>query len=509
MLMAWDFPNMVWSGTLNVLVKRALQAWFNARLRGKGAESLINYASDTAPTQFASGYKQNIWSIQEPGQVRVKCRAVQKYTIYNTGSTMAYLTKVDSRAKRHLSGTYSATGVASSNNNETAMSLITVSDELANVTPAGSICYKAWEPSAVFTGTSWLMAPTSNSDVYAAGQLFTALRQWHAREQFMPWVHLKRIGGMAVAGAPFQMVGTALFPRRYDGTPQGLANAGGIGATINASSRYAPADGPQGAATNWTFDVAWRAYRNPPNGMTNTWGATQTTQPPSDGVPGTNEAFRLYPEFRELRRGMMDRWWKRRGRRMPVLLPGSAMSFKVRSRATVAPWRMALPGVANASESYADAVRMWTKLTQLSDLQTLGMGFANAYAVGGGAPIAIMNQVAAQNAAIPLRYIHCKKTDPMGSAGTSQVTTLICRGNTVPHAIAAPAAGGDFTNAGPAQLQIKRETFWKCKMYLVKRRERQQPHMVENLSYYDEDETGFLNFFKTSPAQSAPVSFAQ
>jgi hypothetical protein len=138
-----------------------------------------------------------------------------------------------------------------------------------------------------------------------------------------------------------------------------------------------------------------------------------------------------------------------------------------------------------------------------------GMGFQLAMDNGSGAPTGLMTTATAATNTSPLRYIFNKRTDPLGSPGTSQVTTLTLRGNTVPHTVAAPAVGGDFANAGPAQVMVKKEIFFRTELRIKPIKERERPYYVQNDSYYDTVEANFLNFFKTSPAQAAPVTSAQ
>jgi len=504
----------VWVGTQQWLVNQALATYYNAKIKKLPQQSLIGVQDGAGPNAITQGLKRNVWEIDDPGRVRIKTRTVQKYTIYNTGSTIGYLTKIDAKAKRHLSSSYAQTQAAGSQYNETAFVLTRVADELKGLTPAGNACVQIWEPMPSVISDPWAMPSNSAIDPSGATNLLSGLRQWHAREQFMPWVHNKRTVTLYETSAPNRSLGPPATLRQHPGQVTGALGFIPAAPAIRTSGLYVPsvplADSAGTAVgTNWSFDSAWRAYgTGAPAGMTLPWANVQDRVVPAAGTDAV-EAFRLYPEYREARKGIMDRFWRRKSRRLPPLLPGSSMSFKVRSGSTIAPWRMGIPGKSDQNARYSEAMYKWGDLTRGSPFTTIGMGFATALSNGGGAPAAIVAQTDNSGAALPMRYVYNKRTDPMGSPGTSGVTTLVLRGNTVPHVIAPPGTTGAYTDAGPAQILVKRETFWRVKMYLTKRSEREQPYMVQNDATYDTDETKFLNFFKTSPAQSAGVTFAQ
>lgn len=521
-----DFPDSVWPGTQNWLVRRALETYYQAKTKGLGLAAWNSRINDNTKTLQAGAMKPSVWRIIDPSQVRVRTKVMQKYTMYNTGSTMLYATKIHSKARRHLrSGDGGLAVPSNSGYTETAMTFLTVADELSGRTPADTVCTKGWQPTSLAAGTPWLMPTPTGLDALGNDNLFTALRNWHARFQFMPWWHSKRnfqeftfanaindnlvqIGdGRATLGgsrATLGVVGTA----QTWGTQQ------------QAFGSYVPANGlgPVGNATDqaWLYQQAWTAFRNGPSGTQLSWQAIQDTTPPAAQASLNIEAFRMFPEYKEGRKGIMDRWWRRRTQRLPVLMPGQSRSFKVASSSTVRPWTMGIPGVSSKVSSYQEAANMWRgalindPVGPTSPPIGMGMGFGLAFANGGGSPVGVMNQPVAQSQAIPHRWVYNRKTDPLGSPGTSGVTTLIMRGNTVPHLSGpGPAAPGDFVNCGPAQCMVKRETFWKVKMYVKGRKESNKPYLVQNDAYYDTDISQFQNFFRTSPAQSAPVTEAQ
>lgn len=509
--MAYDFLDANWPGTQNVLVDRALKAYHNLKTKGARDTLTSNITSDTA-SQI--GVKRNIWQIDDPTGVRIKTKVVQKYTVYNTGSTIAYMTKIDAKAKRHLASTQVFNSIGDSTYSETAMPLLIVADEMTAVTPAGANCVVCWQPSRAVVNVPFQM-PSGVTDIYGANNLFAQLRMWHARRQFMPWWHTKRqvqLIDTGTAAASRSLIDNGRHWMNYLAVPSSSAAPWGYPGAMAGSGAYPAADS---RFANWNFTTAWRAFKTGggPAGMEQKWGTTQAAAVPTAGAP-TTEAFRLYPEYREQKKGIMDRWWRRRAQRLQPLLPGSSMSWKTHSRSVIAPWRMGIPGVAPGSaDSYLAASNRWRAMAFDGLIANSGMGFDKAYTAGAGAPRGIMDQPSTVTANIyPHRFIYNKKTDPMGSPGTSGAFTLMLRGNTVPHVATAPAIASDFVDAGPAQVMIKRETWWAVKMYVKKARESNKPFMVENDAFYDataNPESGFLNFFKTSPAQAAPVTYAQ
>lgn len=508
MQMAWDFMDANWPGSQNQLVARAMEAYYNTKSKGAGERGLMQQEGQALGNSQIP-VKKNIWQIKDPNDVRIKTKVVQKYSVYNTGSTIAYITKIASRAKRHLAAVYSDAAVGDSSMSETAMNLLLVPDEMINLTPAGASCRVNWQPSRATINSPWLMPDGSVLDQYNASttNVFQALRMWQARMQFMPWWITRR--QLQNGNGSNQTMGTSGTFRDQPGAMIGAPGAFGAPGAVDQAGTYPGSAG----LSNWRFSDSWRAYRNAPTGMTQSWVSTQQAVVPPIGPPTTTEAFRLYPEFREQKKGVMDRWWHRSARRLQPLAPGSSLQFKTYSSSLVKPWRHAIPGVTSGSASYVTANTKWGLLVVDAGITTAGMGFETAQVAGSGCARAVMNQAGAQTAATPLRFVYNKKTDPLGSPCTSGVTTLIVRGNTVPHAVVAPALGGDFVDAGPAQLMVKRETFWKVKMYVKTKKERNRPYMVQNDAYYDNTsapiESGFLNFFKTSPAQAAPVTYAQ
>lgn len=506
MQMAYDFLDTNWPGTQNTLVARALKAYYNLKTKGS-RDTLVSEVTTQTAQQI--GFKRNIWQIQDPTAVRIKTKAMQKYTIYNTGSTIAYMTKIDAKAKRHLASTQVFNSIGDSTYSETAMQLLVVADELTGQTPAGSSCVVCWQPSRAVINVPFHY-PSGVTDLYGAANLFAQLRQWHAREQFMPWWNTKRQTQFLDPGATTSLITNSRIMADANGVPASAAGVFNVPGTIKAAGAVVPANG---RFTNWNFDTAWRAFKSGggPAGMDQKYSPTQTATPATAAAP-TSEAFRLYPEYREQKKGILDRWWRRRSQRLRPLMPGSSLSFTTKSRSTIAPWRMGIVG-RETGGSYLTAMARWKAMLQDTAAITAGMGFQSAYTNGAGCPRGIGDQPTTDPAVMyPHRFVYNKKTDPMGSPGTSGATTIMLRGNTVPHLATAPAIASDFVDAGPAQIMVKRETFWAVKLYVKGKRQNNRPFMVENDAFYDataSPESGFINFFKTSPAQAAPVTYAQ
>lgn len=507
-----------WAGTQNFLVHKALDAYYNTKTKNVPLEKLQRMVTDAGTTGPSIAAKRSVWKFTTPHEIRVKTKVYQKYSVYNLGNTIAYLKKIDAHAKRELRASVSQAAVAGSGFNETAMVLLAVGDELASQTPAGTTCTQCWEPGVQYTGTPWYMPTNSFTDSAGNDNVFTQLRNWHARMQFMPWWHTTRNPQtVGTNGAPDTNVFSGDVLRTTAGVYQGTTAAGsGLGSDIILQGLHVPSSNMIGSYLtnsysdgNWKFVDTWNAYKNAPAGMTLAWSTTQTTVPPVTQASTSTENLRGYAEYREEKRGPLDRWWRRKAKRLPPLAPGEAFSFKKKYYSNIAPWRMGLVGLQDQTSTYIASTERWTKLLDYTT-GALGMGFYNALTNGAGAPLAILNQAGLQNASYPLRLVMCKKTDPMGSPMTADVTTLILRGNTIPHNdTTPPAASGDFVSCGPAQIMVKRETFWAAKLYVQKRRETTKPHVVDNQGYYDTDPTKYVNFFKTSPAQAGPYAAAQ
>lgn len=485
-----DFKTASHPTEVNYMVRQALRTYYENNKR-KGYDQLTARTLQGTNSTYAN-VKGNVWNIDDPTRIRVKYKAKHKWSVYNTGTSIAYITKTDAYAKRHLRSYDEGTTTSlTSGGTETSMNLLIVGDELSGLTPAGANCIQFWEPNG---GIGPRFAMPDATDPMGADQYFATLREWHAREQMQPWAHQKRLVQY------IETAGSAGWTHPLPGVRDSGGNMPGVPSGINFMANNLTGMGA------WSYDK-WRGSGNDVL-LQEDWATTQDT------TPSVSQNFQNFPEYQEGRRGIMDRWWRRKTRRMPPLQPTEVMTFKHNAGGTIAPWRMCIPGYDAATDTIGTtAYSLWADLLLPSATPTaVGMGFQRVAnnGPGGGHQNTLFNQNRSMANIVNSRLIYNRKTDPLGSPCTSAVHTLTVRGNTMPHIhTTAPAAPGAFIDVGPAQLFVKQETYWCVKLYQTKRREKTRPFYADNTAYFDSDTAQYQNMYRTAPAQAAPYAESQ
>lgn len=492
--------------------------WYQAkgmkarRLQDVRTDPLATTAFTPTPQKwFTSKYHADPLQLRNPMAIRVHAKARQRITIMNLSNDIIYIRRIRATAKRHLETVPHATDFKfTTGGTPTAPVLYAVGDELTQLaqdgntyqTPAGNTGTKLWEPSlipytvagfqTVFGNTASGAVDQSSAD---ADNFLAYLRVVHAKDQFQPWVHPMRFTN------PYNTVGVNVADT-FGGTVQlgtnnNIRQVDFAGAEVNhpgnwmtgsnfipsntqaqyiPNAHWMPSSGTSTAADTLdtaglnnfgaqTGDWAWM----PGNSLTDAGSGTQTAWEDYIDEPNAAKTQHHNLDFKEHRRGIIDRYFKRRSY-VKMIKPGKKMTFSEKAFLKIAPVRMGIYGYVGAvsPEPQARAFMRWCGDNRYrgSNLQahgSTGLGFFNVATFGEAGP-ALLNGTAntwTDEYKFP-RAMYCKKTDPFGSPATTVVNTLVFRGA---RRAKSDGSGGGYSDAAPGHVLIQQTYHWAVKLF--------------------------------------------
>lgn len=514
----------------NRMVLLALIYWYQYKsmrtnkMQDLQAEVQAASASAGPQTGIRTVIDTRTYSIRDPMSVRVVARVIQRVVVTNRSLQPMIVEHITGRAKRHIASRVT-TNLVSTTFDPAAPVVYAVGDDYANQNnPPGGGSFPAYDNTAGAAVAVWNPAiPLGAINLVATkgpafflqantpvNQWLFQLRQWHAQEQLTPWKHPLRIhmpyyqqdvvGGALIASGVQDIGGILPYARE-------TAGGADIYNTAQQSAAAIWTGGQQQPSNSSTSTTAWypTAIRNlnvgEAAGTGNSYEFVQASNPPSS--VSAPQPY-LWTDYEERWKGIIDRFFRRSSYR--VRLPvGGQHTFTRKTYLKIRPFAQNILGWnGNTAAGFIGSpYQIWTGVNQsISGAGTqnnaVGMAFGDAIA-GGALGIDISNVNPGYEYYGP-RLMYCKRTDPMGSPGTTVIDTLIAKG-----AYAVQPATASFTNSAIANMTIKRTTHWCTRMYVKTPRKPIRPRVITN------DQSGSNNqtwIFPTYPASGLAVSAA-
>lgn len=405
----------------------------------------------------------------DPFKIRQKIKEKMVFTVYNTGSTNAYITIIRSYWRRRLDknvpthilayapntyigGPFVENKASPGNTQLTQTTFIehAASNHVANPLQITDANYnRCWTVNVALMGSGLSSLSASNS---------FAARPFHAKQQFNPWVF-----------DPYWV------RARYQTGAFG-SNVPKYGGIVPYTAATAPAGNSW-----WLRFVDSYSYDTTTNALA-TYLASDNFSMVDQ--PSTSQSYQMLPAYREERRGPMDRVFKRFSRRIK-LGPGQTYRFAIRGRSRT---------VRTVQDGYFP-----TSVYSLSTSPSL-----SAFNPDGLATYWWSGANLSSYPTPPYAYGARDKF-------RSSVVTFAIRGNTTATVAGlnesmAITGASTIQEAGPAQCVIKRRYLGAVKTWQV-RPDRMPPRQsIAQPNDADLTKTNYINMYPTSAPSTAPFS---